>query len=753
MQMLIICNIIHSDCEGFLRFPSGGRRRMMAKAKREINNKMFNKNKMMQLWVLSLAAGAALPVMANEETMVVTPGTAEDPTAPVKGIVATKTLSSTKTATELVKTPQSVSVVTRDQMKALDVTSVSQALRYSAGAFTEYRGSSNRNDEVFVRGFSYVPKYLDGLSFGASASSQTGTVDPWLLERVELVRGPASVLFGQVNPGGLISMTSKRPTAEPIHSVQFRTGNNELAEGAFDFGGLLSDDGRVLYRVNGLGRTQHNQVEDYKETRMAIAPAITWFPNDQTRFTLLSSYQKDPDAGYRNFLPYYGTVVPVDGKYIPRDFNVSDTDYDQSWREQTMIGYEFEHQLNEALTFRQNARYSTIKQKYRYLVYATSAANSSLLTRRAQHETRQTDEFGLDNQLEAQYVTGEISHTLLGGVDYKSSNDRQTLARGAGSQYDLDWQRPVYGVKVDEDAFRTMTDEKQTLDQLGVYAQDQLSWNNWELLLSGRYDWDEVRTSDFTGTADTVQQNDNKFTWRTGLLYAFDFGLSPYISYSTSFEPNLQTNRAPGVAPFKPTTGKQTEVGVKYQPVDSTLMTLAVYDLRQNNVPTYDSAAGWFENAGEVRSKGVEAEVHSTLLDSINLIGAYTYTDAETVSTTVAGTEGKTPARIPTHMASAFASYTLPGGPLKSLTAGVGMRYIGTSYGDARNSFKVPAVDLYDAMVSYDLGEMNGSLKGASVQFNVNNVADTKYVASCASDSACFYGVGRTMTATVSYNW
>ncbi len=691
--------------------------------------------------------------LAAEETMVVTQGNSEDPTAPLKGMVATKTLSATKTSAELVKTPQSISVVTRDQMNALDVTSVSEALRYSAGAFTEYRGSSNRNDEVFVRGFSYVPKFLDGLSYGATASSQTGTVDPWLLERVELVRGPASVLFGQVNPGGLISMTSKRPTSEAIHEVQFRTGNHDLAEGAFDFGGPLSDDGRVLYRLNGIARTQHNQVDDYKETRMAIAPAITWFPNDQTRFTLLTSYQKDPDAGYRNFLPYYGTVVDVGGRYIPHDFNVSDPNYDQSWREQTMIGYEFEHQFNDALTFRQNARYATIKQKYRYLVYATSPANSSLLTRRAQREDRKTDEFGLDNQLEAHATTGALDHTLLGGFDYKSSRDNQFLARGAGAQYNLDWRNPVYGVNVDESTFSTMTDEQQNLDQMGVYLQDQMSWNNWELLLSGRYDWSEVRTTDFTA-AEKIQQNDNKFTWRSGLLYAFDFGLSPYVSYSTSFEPNLQTNRAPGTAPFAPTTGKQVEAGLKYQPVQNTLMSVALYDLRQNNVPTYNSALGWFENAGEVRSKGVETEIHSTLWqDTVNLIGSYTYTDAEVASTTVVGTQGKTPARIPTHMASAFASYTFPGGPLKSLTAGVGMRYIGTSYGDAKNTFKVPSVDLYDAMVSYELGELNSSLKGATVKFNVNNVADTKYVASCASDSACFYGIGRTMTATLGYSW
>ncbi|AVE61306.1 MULTISPECIES: TonB-dependent siderophore receptor [Citrobacter] len=714
---------------------------------------MFKNNKIMQLWVLSLATVSTTTfAKTQEETILVTQGVSQEPTAPVKGMVATKTLSATKTSAELVKTPQSVSVVTRDQMDALDATSVSQALRYTAGAFTEYRGSSNRNDEVFVRGFSYVPKFLDGLSFGATASSQTGTVDPWLLERVELVRGPASVLFGQVNPGGLISMTSKRPTSEPIHKVQFSTGNRDLAEGAFDFGGPLSDDGRVLYRLNGIARTQHNQVEDYKDSRVAIAPAITWYPNDQTRFTLLTSYQKDPDAGYRNFLPAYGTVTSANGKYIPLDFNVSDPDYDQSWREQTMVGYEFEHQFNDMMTFRQNARYASIKQKYRYLVYFNSKPESTLLSRRAQHEERTTNEFGIDNQLEAQFATAQMNHTLLGGLDYKSSNDKQLLMRGSGSQYDMDWTHPVYGVNVDESTFSTASHEQQNLDQMGLYLQDQMSWNNWELLLSGRYDWTEVRTTDYIDSEKT-QQNDNKFTWRTGLLYAFDFGLSPYISYSTSYEPNLQTNRAPGSAPFKPTTGKQTEVGVKYQPVDNTLMSLALYDLKQSNVSTYNSTLGWFENAGEVRSKGVEAEIHSSLWDSVNLIGSYTYTDAETVNTTVAGTEGKTPARIPAHMASAFASYTFPGGPLKSLTTGVGVRYIGTSYGDAKNTFKVPAVDLYDAMVSYELGELNSSLKGAAVQFNVNNIADTKYVASCASDTACFYGVGRTVTATVSYSW
>ncbi|EOL8939833.1 TonB-dependent siderophore receptor [Cronobacter dublinensis] len=716
---------------------------------------MVMKNKkIITLGLFSLAAGCgAQAATPGEETMVVTRGVAEDPHAPLKGMVATKTRSATKTSADLIRTPQSVSVVTRDQMAALDATSVSQALRYSAGAFTEYRGGSNRNDEVFVRGFSYVPKFLDGLSFGATAGSQTGVVDPWLLERVELVRGPASVLFGQMNPGGLISMTSKRPSRDAAQQVQLRTGNHRLAEGAFDVGGALDDEGHVLWRLNGLGRAQHNEVDDYKESRVAIAPALTWYANDQTRFTLLTSYQKDPDAGYRNFLPAYGTVkATADGRAIARDFNVSDPDYNTSRREQTAVGYELEHQLNDAVTLRQNARYSHITQEYRYLVYANSAAGSTLLQRRPQHEQRDTKEFGLDNQLEARFDTAALSHTLLTGVDYKQSRDHQRLARDSGARYNLDWTRPTYGIDIRDSALTAVTNEQQDLDQLGLYLQDQVSWNRWELLLSGRYDASEVRTADLLQNT-TTQQNDNKFTWRTGLLYAFDSGLSPYVSYSTSFEPNLQSNRAAGTAPFKPMEGKQTEVGLKYQPTDSVLMSLALYDLKQTNVATYNSTLGYFENAGEVESKGVETELHATLADNVNLIASYTWTDAKNVSTTVAGTEGKTPARIPAHMASAFASYTLPGGPLRGLTAGAGVRYIGTSYGDAKNTFKVPSVDLYDAMLRYDLGTLNGQLKGAALQMNVNNLADKKYVSACASDTACFYGVGRTVTATISYAW
>ncbi|HGM9945242.1 TPA: TonB-dependent receptor plug domain-containing protein, partial [Proteus mirabilis] len=349
--------------------------------------------------LLSLQIHAAM-TQNSPDKIIVTASPSQDPQGPISGLVATKTLSTNKILSDIDKTPQSISVITRDQMDAQDVSSVSQALRYTPGVFTEYRGSSNRNDEIFIRGYSYAPRFLDGLSYGMGASSSTGAIDPWLLERVELIRGPSSVLYGQLNPGGLVAMTSKRPTSTTINHIQARVGNDKLAETAFDFAGSLSDDNRILYRLNGLAKTQHTQIKDYKEERFALAPAITFLPNEQTRLTLLSFIQQEPEAGYRNFLPAYGTVKKTPEGTIPFDFNVNNADYHQSWRQQYGVGYEFEHEFNDRLKLIQNARYSHIKQKYKYLVFGSLRKdNPYILERRAQQEKRETDTFGIDTRL------------------------------------------------------------------------------------------------------------------------------------------------------------------------------------------------------------------------------------------------------------------------------------------------------------------------------------------------------------------
>ncbi|AIR71269.1 TonB-dependent siderophore receptor [Dickeya fangzhongdai] len=706
---------------------------------------------------LLMAAHAQAADTTSTDTMIVSANAGESVTAPLKGIVAKESASGTKTSTPLIKTPQAVTVVTRDQMDAQAVSSVSDALNYSSGVVTNYRGSSNRNDEVIARGFRYAPKFLDGLSYGLSGQGAAlGKIDPWLLERVELVHGPASVLYGQVNPGGLISMTSKRPTAETIRKVQFSAGNQHLGEAAFDFGGALNDDKTLLYRLNGIASTRDEFVKDYKEKRVAIAPAITWLPNSDTSFTLLTSYQNDPKAGYRNFLPRIGTVTEASAGYIPEDLNVSDPNYNRSKREQIGIGYIFDHSFNDNVSFQQNLRYSQLRERYKYLVYTWSnpEISDTSLSRRQVREELDADELGLDNQIKVKLATGEVEHTLLGGLDYKWQDRDYNYWRNSGNQYNFDWANPSYGGSylVDDSQLSLNQSYKKKLDQVGVYLQDQMEWNQWNLLLSGRHDWSEIRTQDRT-TSTTTQQNDSKFTGRAGLLYAFDNGISPYASYSTSFEPNLDSG-APGTPAFKPTTGEQKEVGVKFQPKGSnTLLTVSLFDITQKNITSYNSVTKYNEQIGKVKSKGVETEVHSQLTPEINLMAAYTYTDAVTKESYTASQVNKAPSSIPRHSASAWGSYSFQNGPLKGVTLGTGVRYIGSTYGDNAESFKVPAYTLYDAMARYELGSLASQLKGAAVQLNVNNLTDKRYVASCGGDTACFYGSGRTVVATVSYSW
>ncbi|MBO8136354.1 TonB-dependent siderophore receptor [Dickeya fangzhongdai] len=706
---------------------------------------------------LLMAAHVQAADTTSTDTMIVSANAGESVTAPLKGIVAKESASGTKTSTPLIKTPQAVTVVTRDQMDAQAVSSVSDALNYSSGVVTNYRGSSNRNDEVIARGFRYAPKFLDGLSYGLSGQGAAlGKIDPWLLERVELVHGPASVLYGQVNPGGLISMTSKRPTAETIRKVQFSAGNQHLGEAAFDFGGALNDDKTLLYRLNGIASTRDEFVKDYKEKRVAIAPAITWLPNSDTSFTLLTSYQNDPKAGYRNFLPKIGTVTEASAGYIPEDLNVSDPNYNRSKREQIGIGYIFDHSFNDNVSFQQNLRYSQLRERYKYLVYTWSnpEISDTSLSRRQVREELNADELGLDNQIKVKLATGEVEHTLLGGLDYKWQDRDYNYWRNSGNQYNFDWANPSYGGSylVSDSQLALNQSYKKKLDQVGVYLQDQMEWNQWNLLLSGRHDWSEIRTQDRT-TSTTTQQNDSKFTGRAGLLYAFDNGISPYASYSTSFEPNLDSG-APGTPAFKPTTGEQKEVGVKFQPKGSnTLLTVSLFDITQKNITSYNSVTKYNEQIGKVKSKGVETEVHSQLTPEINLMAAYTYTDAVTKESYTASQVNKTPSSIPRHSASAWGSYSFQNGPLKGVTLGTGVRYIGSTYGDNAESFKVPAYTLYDAMARYELGSLASQLKGAAVQLNVNNLTDKRYVASCGGDTACFYGSGRTVVATVSYSW
>ncbi|KKY89219.1 ferrichrome transporter [Enterobacter cloacae] len=687
----------------------------------------------------------------KEETITVTaaPAPQESAWGPAATIAAKHSATATKTDTPIEKTPQSVSVVTRAEMDTRQPSSVKEALAYTPGAAVSTRGSSTSYDFVIIRGF-YTPgptpnNYLDGIKLQGDYYS-AAVVDPYMLERVEMMRGPTSVLYGKSNPGGLISMVSKSPTSEPLKEIQFKMGTDNLFQTGFDFSDSLDDDGIYSYRLTGLARSNDQQQDFSKQKRYAIAPVFSWKPDDKTNLTLRANIQNDPSMGYYGWLPKEGTVEPLpDGSRVPVNF----TDYAPNntySRYQRMVGYSFEHSFDDTFTVRQNLRYSQIKTSQQS-VYGFGATGNQL-TRSIIVSDERYNDFGVDTQLESKFGTGEVAHTLLTGIDY--SRLHNDIDNAYGTAPTLDMNNPVY---TDVDFPDAQPFQLNTQHQTGLYVQDQLEWEKWVATLGGRYDWSKQATT-IRSSGQKVERNDEQFTWRAGINYLFDNGITPYFSYSESFEPNPSkawaATPADNVA-YAPSKGKQYEAGVKYIPKElPVVVTAAVYELTKTNNLTTDPTNPFAQvAAGEVCSRGVELEAKAAVNANINLTASYTYTDAEYTDDTTY--KGLTPVQVPKNMASLWGDYTFYEGALSGLTLGTGGRYVGSSYGDPDNTFKVGSSTVMDAVVKYDLARLG--LAGSSVAVNVNNLFDREYVASCFNTYGCFWGAERQVVATATFRF
>ncbi|MEC5397571.1 TonB-dependent siderophore receptor [Uliginosibacterium sp. H1] len=703
-----------------------------------------------------LLSGSGLEAVSQGNTLVIRPGrgetmlpavtvtaSGEDPNGPVGGYAATRTMTGTKTDTPLRLVPQSVSVVSAEQIADQDAQSVAQALRYSAGVFTEYRGASNLHDEMFMRGFYYVPRYYNGLRYGSGSSGQ---IDPYLLERVEVLHGPSSVLYGQANPGGVVNLVGKQAGFTPHNEVTLGTGNyDRIALGA-DVGFVGSES--LAYRVVFNGEKSNTQEDGLEQERYSLAPSLTWKPNAATQFDLYALFQHEPQAGYRNFMEKLGTVDPTVYGYIPSDFLVSDPNYEISDRDQLALGYRLRHDFDDSLSFRQNLRFSSIDFEHRTLVWNALQSNQRTITRQGSGGSENLNQFLVDNQLQFKTATGAVRHTLLGGLDYTYS--QRDYQWGRATAPSIDWLAPVYNVS---NVNLTPSDDSDTTAwQTGLYAQDQMAIGRLNLLLGGRYDWTSTTIDDKLARSNTTY-DDGAFTGRAGVVYAFDNGLSPYASYSTSFEPVLQS--APSGQPaFDPTTAQQVEVGVKFAPPGARYnLTAAVYELVQQNVLSYDFSTQRNYQTGEIRSKGFELEGQAEITREFSILGSYTYIDSRVTESKDVSTIDKLQARTPMNQAALWGRYAFGDTGLKGLGIGLGVRYIGESQGDGANTFKVDAATLYDLMLSYDFRYLSPRLTGVSTQLNVSNLTDERYVASCASRWACFYGSGRVVTANLKYSW
>ncbi|HDT3277277.1 TPA: ferrichrome porin FhuA [Escherichia coli] len=726
---------------------------------------------------MSVYAQAAVEPKEDTITVTAAPAPQESAWGPAATIAARQSATGTKTDTPIQKVPQSISVVTAEEMALHQPKSVKEALSYTPGVAVGTRGASNTYDYLIIRGFAADGQsqnnYLNGLKMQGNFYNDA-VIDPYMLERAEIMRGPVSVLYGKSSPGGLLNMVSKRPTTEPLKEVQFKAGTDSLFQTGFDFSDALDDDGVYSYRLTGLARSANAQQKGSEEQRYAIAPAFTWRPDDKTNFTFLSYFQNEPETGYYGWLPKEGTVEPLpNGKRLPTDFNEGAKNNTYS-RNEKMIGYSFDHEFNDTFTVRQNLRFAQNKVSQKS-VYGYGMCSDPLytkdqealkaspclsipqsqwghtLTRQYIIDNEKLENFSVDTQLQSKFATGSVGHTLLTGVDFmRMRNDIDSWFGYAGSVapsdiYNLDRSDFDFGAHPNPSGpYRVLLKQKQT----GLYVQDQAQWDKVLVTLGGRYDWAD-QSSFNRDYGNKSERDDKEFTWRGGVNYLFDNGVTPYFSYSESFEPASQTDANGDL--FAPSKGKQYEVGVKYVPEDRPIVvTGALYQLTKTNNLMADPNGSLFSvEGGEIRARGVELEAKAALSASVNVVGSYTYTDAEyTTDTTY---KGNTPAQVPKHMASLWADYTFFDGPLSGLTLGTGGRYTGSSYGDPANSFKVGSYTVVDALVRYDLARVG--MAGSNVALHVNNLFDREYVASCFNTYGCFWGAERQVVATATFRF
>ncbi|WP_413722465.1 TonB-dependent siderophore receptor [Sodalis sp. RH24] len=700
----------------------------------------------------SLAFAAPLFTYAEDTLVVTAAQTADSADAPTRGYTANTSRGATKTDQPLITTGQSVSVVTRRQMDDQAALTVNSALNYTPGVFTNFAGGATRYETVSLRGFhggDTNNTFLDGLRLMSDGGSYNNLqIDPWFLERVDVIRGPSSALYGQTIPGGLVMMTSRRPRFASEGHIKLMAGNNATTGAAFDYTGAVSD--QWAFRLTGITRHSDTQYDHQREERYAIAPSLLWQPDGNTSLLLKAYLQKDPSGGYHSAVPADGSLYASSGAKLDRGFFDGESSLNTFKRRQQIYGYEFDHSIDDVWSIRSNGSYTHANVDQQQVYQIGWNSDRTLLNRYYSGESSSLAAYAMDNQLVADFSTGDLQHkVVLGGEYHEYTNDlwddsayatplNALTGVSGGPGLFTDYGLTVPGV--------TRVDAKRRYSQSGVYLQDEMTLDKWHLDLSGRYDRIVAKNTTFN-TDTTYRRQDDHISGRGSLLYAFDSGISPYVSFSQAVTPQALSGADGNL--LKPTTSEQYEAGIKYQPPGtSSLYTLAVYDLTQKDVANRIVQGSYYVPAGKVHSQGIELEARTQLTERLAGIAGYTYNRVR-FRDAVDGNDGNTPYVTPDQMASLWAQYQADYG----INLGGGVRYIGRQWADNENTRRVPSVTLLDVSLRADLAAWNPQWKGAYVQLNANNLTDRKYVAACYGTGYCYWGAERSLVATVGYDF
>lgn len=666
-------------------------------------------------------------------------------TGPVPGYVARRSTAGTRTDTPLRETPQSISVIGSAQIADQNAQTMQEVLRYTAGVRSDQWGLDNRGDWFTLRGGSESQTLLDGLRLPTSCCNTSGHNDPYTFDRVEVLRGPASILAGQSGPGGVVNLVSKLPQAGAQREVMVQVGNRDHKQIAADLGGALDADGTLLYRLVLLGKDADTQVDHAGDERRLVAPSLTWQPGDDTRVTVYAQYQYDESQNVTGFFPWAGTLLPAPYGLprIPIDTFIGEPAWDEYVVRRQRYGYQFEHKLGEQWTLRQQTRRDKLRG-HMYGMYANwweGLQPDGSINRTWYGNDTELRITSADLLLEGHIDTGRLQHTLLVGADGMWFYDG--VGSMAGDATPLNLYAPVYGTFPAPD-FTPTSESVTRTRQHGLFVQEQLKIDQrWVVVAGLRRDAVRVKVRE----APEGGSDDSAWSRRLGLVYLADGGWSPYASYSESFE------AVPGVdaegGAFKPKRGKQYEAGIKWAPADRrALVTAAVYTLKERNRLSSDPFNPDFsvQRGGEVTVKGAELEATGSV-GNTDLIANYTYTDAEvsSVSDPTDEYKGKRLYSIPEHAAALWLVQRFNVAGFGAFRVGAGVRYVGKTW-DGLDQLSTPSNTLADALLGFDREAWRFAL-------NASNLFDKKYVNSCVDRGDCWYGNRRKVVLTAAYRW
>lgn len=672
--------------------------------------------------------------------------TAGGDNGPSSGYVASYNQTGTKTDTPMLETQQSTSVVTQQQIKDQGAENLGEALNYSAGVVGQPYGDDPRFDSPIIRGLpTDEAQYLNGLRMVRAFAAPA--IETYGLEQVEVLRGPSSSLFGANEPAGVINQVQKRAQFDDFNEVGLSYGSNDSSSVFFDANRAVNDN--VAYRFTGIARDEATQIEEITDKRGYLSAAVRWQADDATLIDFLASYQKDSPITPPG-IPFWVTELGDDESL--REFYAGYPSADDSDRKMTNIGLEIRREFDNGWQLTQGFRYQKID--WTYLGFDVSRdqgfgpenfgnnPSPDIIDMNSIDQKEDASTINLDTRLSGEATTGSVSHRLLFGLDVRQWDGyarTQFITAPA-----INWRNPDYDVPVVGDV--TYTGVKDLLQtQIGIYAQDEISVGNWRGSVALRHDWSKqtgTSVDTFNGATDPYRK-DEATTGRVGLSYVINDEISPYISYATSFLPQLgqNTNLNANGEPLKAKESKQWEAGVKYEPIAfDGFFTAAIYDLTQENVNRFVSVngvAGTYQ-IGEVKSRGLELEGTAELANGYSIRASYAYNETEQKG---GAEDGNELPNAPKHNAGIWLDKDFNNG----FRAGGGVRYIGDRFGNDANTYELDSVTLVDMGASY-------SRENVEMSLNLNNLTDEAYLASC-SNFGCFYGQGREVTAKVSYKW